>query len=101
VKEKVYNIWAIEYNRWIRDYVGDVLQQPDNPIPMSFDDANAHCNLLNCSYMPNPWCEVRELKGNYKRRKIKKVMPDFPLDPTLPILQAGYLQDRERKHFKK
>jgi len=35
-----------------------------------------------------------------KLRKPKKVIPDIPLDPTLPILEAGYLQDRLRKKFR-
>jgi hypothetical protein len=30
----------------------------------------------------------------------EKVIPDMPLDPTLPILTAGHLQDRQRKRFK-
>jgi hypothetical protein len=29
-----------------------------------------------------------------------KVIPDMPLDPTLPVLQAGYLQDRQRKQYR-
>jgi hypothetical protein len=35
-----------------------------------------------------------------KKRKPKRVIPDIPLDSTLPILQAGYLQDRMRKQFR-
>jgi len=36
---------------------------------------------------------------NGKPRKPRKIIPDIPLDPTLPILQAGHLQDRMRKKF--
>jgi hypothetical protein len=34
-----------------------------------------------------------------KIRKPRKVIPDIPLDPSLPILHAGHLQDRMRKKF--
>ena len=30
-----------------------------------------------------------------------KIIPGIPLDPTLPILMAGYLQDRARKRYHK
>ena len=44
-------------------------------------------------------CYFDEILGG-RKRKPKKVIPDIPLDPTLPILQAGYIQDRARKKFK-
>jgi hypothetical protein len=31
----------------------------------------------------------------------QKAIPDMPLDTTLPILQAGHLQDRARKKYRK
>lgn len=34
-----------------------------------------------------------------KHRKPKKVIPDIPIDTTLPLLMAGHLQDRQRKRF--
>jgi hypothetical protein len=33
------------------------------------------------------------------KRKPRKAIPDFPLDPSLPVLMAGYIQDRARKRF--
>lgn len=39
------------------------------------------------------WTLVKTLKT--------KVIPDIPLDPSLHILQAGYLQDRQRKLYRK
>jgi len=30
----------------------------------------------------------------------EKIIPDIPLDPSLPILEAGYLQDRQRKRYR-
>lgn len=32
-------------------------------------------------------------------KKPRKIIPDIPLDPTLHILEAGYIQDRMRKRF--
>jgi hypothetical protein len=41
-------------------------------------------------FLSDDWClECKE-----------KVIPGTPLDPTLPILQAGYLQDRARKKYR-
>src|ERR1035437_3864186 len=40
------------------------------------------------------WCIVGTEKS------IIKAIPDFPLDPTLHVLQAGYIQDRQRKKHK-
>jgi hypothetical protein len=40
------------------------------------------------------------LVSHRKRKKPKKIIPDIPLDPDLPILQAGYIQDRQRKKFR-
>jgi len=31
---------------------------------------------------------------------LEKIIPGIPLDPTLPILQAGYIQDRARKRYR-
>src|ERR1035437_9011893 len=54
----------------------------------------------------NSWCkswggDVSEYFEEFdgKPRKPRKVIPDIPLDPTLPILMAGHLQDRARKKF--
>jgi hypothetical protein len=43
---------------------------------------------------------IRFFEVPCKKRKPKKVIPNIPLDPNLPILQAGYLQDRMRKQFR-
>ena len=40
-----------------------------------------------------------EVIGSKIYRKPKKIIPDIPLDPTLPILMAGHFQDRMRKKF--
>jgi len=32
-----------------------------------------------------------------KYRKPKKIIPEIPIDTTLPLLMAGHLQDRMRK----
>jgi hypothetical protein len=36
-----------------------------------------------------------------RKRKPKKEIPNIPLDTELSVLQAGYLQDRQRKRYKK
>lgn len=50
-----------------------------------------------CTELNDSWgfilFEVREIKPI----KPAKVIPDIPLDPTLHILEAGHLQDRQRK----
>jgi len=30
----------------------------------------------------------------------EKIIPDMPLDPTMQILMAGHLQDRQRKRYR-
>jgi hypothetical protein len=44
------------------------------------------------SYLADTWELVIE--------KPEKIIPGTPLDPTLPILHAGYIQDRQRKRFR-
>jgi len=41
---------------------------------------------------------TKSMKDSIKHPK--KVIPDFPLDPSLSILEAGHLQDRQRKRHK-
>lgn len=55
------------------------------------------------SWFYSPTAFARHFEVLYmsaKKRKPKKIIPDIPLDPTLPILEAGYLQDRMRKQFR-
>jgi len=39
--------------------------------------------------------------AKWNRDYIEKIIPGIPLDPSLPILEAGYLQDRARKKYRK
>jgi len=65
---------------------------------IQWDDGYTVNVMWLCSpYQFTCWFDVL---GNIKKRKPKKVIPDIPLDPTLPILEAGYLQDRMRKQFR-
>lgn len=41
----------------------------------------------NCIDVPSSW----QIERN------EKVIPDYPLDPALHVLEAGYIQDRQRK----
>jgi len=34
-----------------------------------------------------------------KKRKPRKIIPEIPIDTSLPLLMAGHLQDRQRKKF--
>jgi hypothetical protein len=43
---------------------------------------------------------IEQIDCSWNKKQIEKVIPDMPLDPTLPILQAGYLQDRQRKQYR-
>lgn len=38
--------------------------------------------------------------GVWELTKPDKIIPDIPLDPMLPILEAGHLQDRQRKKYR-
>jgi hypothetical protein len=72
----------------------------------AFCDDSIGINNIFCTYMidggfrdrSNNWHLVDPTK--FKPKKPEKVIPGMPLDPTLPILQAGYLQDRQRKQYK-
>lgn len=46
--------------------------------------------------LAGPWSLIHY----YKPRRSGKVIPDIPLDPALPILMAGHLQDRQRKKYR-
>jgi len=43
---------------------------------------------------------TQSMKDSLSNRKPKKVIPDIPIDTTLPLLEAGHLQDRMRKRHK-
>lgn len=100
MKEIFYNVWVEVWHRWTNatapyfiDPAGPRQQDPNAPLQLTKDQAIAWVKHMDFG-------EVRPLVG-YKTRKPKKLIPEFPLDNTLPILQAGYIQDRQRKLFKK
>jgi len=92
MKEIFYNIWHTIDNRWTDSPRAATRSYIPKPIPLSYDYARWLCNDLNTSYGLTIF-EVRE----FKEFKPSKVIPDFPMDPTLHILEAGYIQDRMRK----
>jgi len=94
IKKQLYNIWYIAGESWIRTTINGVIQDPANPVNMSYEDALDMCNRLNV-VDGSIWLEVRKLDG--RARKPAKAIPDIPMDPTLPTLMAGHLQDRMRK----
>jgi hypothetical protein len=109
---KAYNVWRVDQNRWTnaslnasRTRILHGHQNPQNPLRLSKEDADLLLEKIKSYIEMTPqhsiaiW-EIRMLP-RHRARKSSKVIPDIPLDPTLPVLQAGYLQDRERKHFKK
>jgi hypothetical protein len=98
MKETFYNVWLVELGRWTK-------MRPASSVPRSptwgafsnHQDVNNPDSLtyevalkLARSLGDISWAEVRPIKPS-------KIIPDIPLDPTLPILMAGHLQDRMRK----
>lgn len=95
---KKYNVWNIQDNRWLWCMVHGVMQNPSNPFPLSRAEALAisiENNATRHWLHGYNWAEVRPL---YFKPKI--IIPDMPLDPSLPILMAGHLQDRQRKKYR-
>jgi hypothetical protein len=95
MKEVRYNVWMEEYGRWTNApfrFFSDPFnkQDPKNPVPLTKEQAIRWADEIGFG-------EVRPLIGKFKKRKPKKVIPNTPLDPSLPILMAGHIQDRQRK----
>jgi hypothetical protein len=98
MKEIFYNVWWKKGNHWtgsMLGHIGDYRHQQNhhNPIQLSKKEAQELLRQL---------LELRSWRaGDYEVRPTKgwapKVIPDFPLDPTLHVLHAGYIQDRQRK----
>lgn len=63
-------------------------------VVIDWDDGSVYCRTW--TGMPSEYFE----EFNGKKRKPKKIIPDIPLDPNMPILQAGHIQDRQRKRFR-
>jgi hypothetical protein len=102
--EKSYNVWKVDANRWV-NCIWSVensrllfnAQDVYAPLKLSYEGALL---LLNKILHHNRYhgfhgnvYDIREVKN----RRPRKVIPDIPLDPSLPILMAGHLQDRMRK----
>lgn len=105
MKEKFYNLWNVNANRWVHiilnlsvpDSRNGLLQNSSAPFKLTKRDAEEWDRYITRTEILT--IEVRPLTG-YKPRKPKKVIPNMPLDPTLPMLEAGYLQDRMRRRGK-
>lgn len=98
MKEKFYNVWYTIDGCWTR-YVLDCydsrshLSAPTDPAPLSKEDADRLLEQIRA----RAWGTPSEQDYEVRPIRIKKVIPNFPLDPTLHILEAGYIQDRQRK----
>jgi hypothetical protein len=82
--EDRYNIWDREATCWINyDY------------SRTLANATIFCMRMNLAVSPinGPVSCRFQVKHSKKNRIIQGV----PLDPTLPILEAGHLQDRMRR----
>jgi hypothetical protein len=96
MKEVFYSIWCIIYNRWtnmsltVQGHPCNGIQQDINlPFLLTLEQAEE-------------WLSHVCLQREYEIRVVvpprpEKVIPDYPLDPSLPVLMAGYIQDRQRK----
>jgi len=92
MKEVFYNVWRTDLYRWSNSLTDNNFE----PKPLTKEFAAKHCEELNiCHGTTNRFIVLR-----LDKPRIKKVIPDFPLDPMLPVLEAGYIQDRQRKQFK-
>lgn len=107
MKDKFYNVWCTFDGCWTRYVLGNYENSyhlcapaPTDPIPLSKYDAyrllQQICGRWN-SPLDQTDYEVRAINGII--RKVK-VIANIPLDPTLPILEAGYIQDRMRRRGK-
>lgn len=105
MKQKFYSVWSVEYNRWTilalhcpgHSFHG-FPQTQHAPYLLSKDQADEWARLINIRTRANGCLDVEVRAINPKQ--IDKIIPDFPLDTTMPILQAGYIQDRQRKKYK-
>jgi hypothetical protein len=94
VKEIFYNAWYPSAGEWcIYDLNGQMTQDKRNPAPLSLKAATELVNFLTIKFKGNLTYEV-------KRIPFIKIIPGIPLDSSLPILQAGYIQDRARKRYR-
>jgi hypothetical protein len=91
MSEVFYNLWCVERNTWV-SAIGGTSQSPHNPLPVSKAVAEMSKSRYDRFWQGGYTFEVRVVK-----KIIEKIIPGFPLDPTLHVLQAGYIQDRQRK----
>ena len=78
--EDSYNIWDMENGG------------SSNLYPRTLENATAICSRLNLMFS----------EGRFQvRLAFKEKIICIPLDPSLPILEAGHLQDRQRKLYRK
>jgi hypothetical protein len=103
VKEIFYNVWWKLGEHWTINMIDHIdsrdrqyQQDINNPVPLTKDQAVVLMRQLldYCRWSVGDY-EVRPII-----KKIIKIIPGFELDPSLSVLHAGYLQDRQRKQFK-
>ena len=85
----VGQIWTDGNQRYEITYINIAMQPYARCLETDSTNRFADPLIDGCYNMPPDWYLYR----------VDKVIPDFPLDATLPILQAGYIQDRQRKQF--
>lgn len=96
MKKVFYNVWFKLMNRWTTNTLNhcrniNYSQDQYHPALLTKIDAEELMRqILEGHEYHSFHYEVRPIK-------IEKIIPDFPLDPTLHVLQAGYIQDRQRK----
>jgi len=108
MKEKFYSVWSVEYNRWtiFRLYCPGHIhhgesQRALNPYLLTKEQAEDWCRYANSILFATLGSDFIEVVVKQVRPITpEKVIPDFPLDKTIPILQAGHIQDRQRKRYK-
>jgi hypothetical protein len=91
--EQLYNVWDIPNSRCVvigksSEFIKEVAQG-------TCDRFNSLANAMRRRQIGDAinLFEVRPFKPG-------RVIPSFKLDPTISILQAGHIQDRQRKKYK-
>ena len=96
MKEVFYSLWNVYCNRW----TNMSLRVQGHPCNGTQQDIKLP--FLLTKEQATEWLSRIITEDEYEIRAVvpprpSKVIPDYPLDPSLPVLMAGYIQDRQRK----
>jgi hypothetical protein len=84
----IYTVTSIVSNKVFATKIKDGINEGEVWLTSTGDDG---CDPM---FPSSIWNLIDDLSINVRE------IPDMPLDPSLPVLQAGYLQDRARKKYR-